>query len=302
MTAPVAGSAKVASTGDITPLGVQPTPDEVVTPEDADDPAKLAQILGRLLKSVADLRRQWSPRNLDYEDVPVAVSAGLSSLQHALAGRVRWWVNGWRTDATPTTDILLGSRLLWIQRALWGALTVGTSATNLTLGNRFQCTTPCSIMGVRFLWASATRTVKATLWRDSDGAVLGTGTVAVTTTGVYTVVFAIPVAISGADLNVDLTVGIHDQAATAVTVTGADAVFSGYLPMALPGLLLKSIRLNVAGDARPTSNLATNLCWIEPLLTPAQPQLIEDATSTEDRLVLRSYVPGQATVRIEEGG
>jgi hypothetical protein len=299
MTAPVAGSAKVSANGTLSALGIQPTPDEVVTPESAQDPAILAQILGRLLKKVADLNRQWSPRNVDYEDVAVGSVGTITRVQHALAGRVRWWVNGWKTSATPTTDNLLCLGTTWMMRGLWGAGTLATVAGNFTTGVRFQATSPCSIMGARFLWSAATKTVKATLWRDSDGAILGTGTVSVSNTGVYTVLFATPVV---PDLNADLTLGIYDQAGTNYTRTAADAIWDGYMPLTLPGMLLKTVKLFLAGDNRPTSTAAAEHYWVEPLLTPAVPQIVEDSSSTNDRLVLVSYAPGTATVRVEESG
>lgn len=302
MSAPVAGSAKVTKEGIVRGLGTQPVPDEVVTADDAKDPAKLAQILGRVLKSVADLRRQWSPRNLDYEDVAAGAGGALVSLQHSLSQRMRWWVTGWKTTATPTTDVGLGSRLLWIQRALWGAVVITGGAANSTVGCRFQAKSPCSVMGARFIWAASTRTVKVTLWRDSDGAILGTGTAATVNPGVYAVTFAAPVTIAGADLNVNLTLGVYDLAGTAYAHTGLDANFASYLPLTLPGLSLVSVKLVSTGDARPTTNSVTELYWVEPILTPSWPALIEDASSTKDRLVLASYVPGTATIRAEEAG
>lgn len=285
-------------------LGPKQGPDVVVRPEDIQDTSKLAKILERLLSNVATLKALWYPRRIDFEDVDVGSDGAVVRLSHGFRDRVRWSVIGWRENASPITDIRLGTRLLWIQRAMWGAPTFNNGVVNATTGCRFQVTTACSIMGARFLWKAVARTVKATLWRDSDGAILGSGTVACVNSGVYTVAFDSPVALAGANLNVDLTVGIYDMSGTVYTASGLDAAFSGYLPLTLPGLVLKSIKLhsNATGDNRPTTSSAVELFWVEPVLTPATPQLIEDSTTTADVLALRSYVPGTATIRVEAAG
>lgn len=305
MAAPIIGSAKINAQGKIIMLGAATLPDQGVTAEDVKDPTNLATVLSSLLASVAELKSRWAPRSLDYEDVVVGAAGAVKSLQHNLAGRVRWWVSQWSSVVVPSTDTNYGTRLLWIQRALWGAITFSAGASNSTTGCRFQATSACTITGVRFLWRTNVRTVKATLWRDSDGAVLGSGTVAVNGSGVWAVTFATPVTIQGADINVDLTVGIYDQAGTAYTASGLDANFSAYLPMAYPGLLLQSLNIVATGDARPTTVSAVELFWVEPILAPSAPvgpQLAQSDTTTSSTLALASYASGTATIHVEETG
>ena len=92
-------SAKVSSDGKVTQLDGKATANEVFTTEDAQEPEKVARLIGRLLVSVATLRRQWRPRRIDFEDVPLATGGVLVRLQHNFNGRVRWWV----VDYQPTS-------------------------------------------------------------------------------------------------------------------------------------------------------------------------------------------------------
>lgn len=67
--------------------------DEIVTPEDAGDTAKLAKLLTRLLKSIATLGQRPALRRTDYEDKDVDASGTVKHrFAHGFGGRVRWWV------------------------------------------------------------------------------------------------------------------------------------------------------------------------------------------------------------------
>ncbi len=106
-------SANIANDGKVTSLDGAATTDEVITAEDAKDSAKLARLLGRLLKDNAEARRRFTPRRLDFVDIAIGGSATSVSLAHGFGGRVRWWVVGWqsasvdppylREDTTATT-------------------------------------------------------------------------------------------------------------------------------------------------------------------------------------------------------
>jgi hypothetical protein len=74
--------------------------DEVVTEADVQDAPKLARMLVRLLATVADMRRAFSPRRIDFEDVAVSTAGAQVALQHNFGGRVRWWIVGWTSSGT----------------------------------------------------------------------------------------------------------------------------------------------------------------------------------------------------------
>lgn len=91
-------SARIDKASNVIQLDRQATPDEVVTSEDVKDSEKLARLLARLLRDVADLKRRWWPKRIDFEDRAV-VSGMPLRLGHGMRARVRWWIVDW----TPTT-------------------------------------------------------------------------------------------------------------------------------------------------------------------------------------------------------
>ena len=101
MTAPALGRAKVTADGTVTPLGVRPAPGGAVTAEDVQEPPKLARILAKAVSDVAGLLARWSPRSIDYEDVPVTVATTTLSFEHGFNGRVRFWDVGSTTNTYP---------------------------------------------------------------------------------------------------------------------------------------------------------------------------------------------------------
>lgn len=105
MSASTKGAARVDNAGKVTQLGPKPAPDETVTVEDVQDPAKLAKLATRILASLAALRLTWVPRRIDFEDVAVSTSGATVTLQHNFNGRVRWWLVGWQSSGT-TAPIL----------------------------------------------------------------------------------------------------------------------------------------------------------------------------------------------------
>lgn len=108
MSAPNVGTAsRIDSAGVVTKLGSKLQTDEVVTEDDAKDPAKLARLLIRLLASVAALCRRFAPRHVVFDDiVTTADPTILIRLQHNFGGRVRWWVVDFQIiGANPTPQL-----------------------------------------------------------------------------------------------------------------------------------------------------------------------------------------------------
>ena len=65
--------------------------DELVPESDVTDASKLAKLLTRLVKGLAELQRSFSPRRTDFEDVDVGTGT-YERFPHGFGGRVRWWV------------------------------------------------------------------------------------------------------------------------------------------------------------------------------------------------------------------
>ena len=82
-------TARVDSAGKVFPLDGRAAPEEVVTEADVQDPAKLARLLGRLLKDTATLRRARVPKCIDFEDQAALTAGNTLTLQHNFNGRVR---------------------------------------------------------------------------------------------------------------------------------------------------------------------------------------------------------------------
>ena len=70
------------------------------TAEDAKDPEKAARVIAGLLDDVAELRRRYAPRWVDFEDRDASATI---TLEHGFGGRVRWWVCG-RSAATSLVE------------------------------------------------------------------------------------------------------------------------------------------------------------------------------------------------------
>lgn len=114
-------SANIDTSGRITQLDGKAAPDEVVTEDDVKEASKLARILFRILKELAEIRRRWWPRKLDFTDMTLDAAGTLFYLPHDFNGRVRFWVVDFRVvgaagapiiqrDATETTPNVLALR------------------------------------------------------------------------------------------------------------------------------------------------------------------------------------------------
>lgn len=115
--------------GTLRQLDKPPQADEVVTEADAQEPAKLTRLLGRLLRDVARLSRAWSPRVINYQDTLVAASTKYR-FAHQFGTRVNWWVIDWKPTSTAANmnvelfrDSTTDENVLVL---LTGAATVGT--------------------------------------------------------------------------------------------------------------------------------------------------------------------------------
>lgn len=102
-------AAKIDSAGKVVQLGPKPTPEETVTAEDVQDPAKLAKLATRILAALANLRRQWAPGRLDFEDLACDGAGAALTLQHNFAGRVRWWVTDWTSGSSACPILIRGT-------------------------------------------------------------------------------------------------------------------------------------------------------------------------------------------------
>lgn len=61
----------------------------------------MSRIVQGLLNDVATLKRAWTPRRIDFEDVAVdGTGSTLYRFPHGFGGRVRWWVVDWSGAAS----------------------------------------------------------------------------------------------------------------------------------------------------------------------------------------------------------
>jgi hypothetical protein len=65
--------------------------DELVPESDVTDASKLAKLLTRIVKGLAELQRAFVPRRTDFEDVDVP-NGDFVRFPHGFGGRVRWWI------------------------------------------------------------------------------------------------------------------------------------------------------------------------------------------------------------------
>lgn len=90
-------TAIVDSFGRVRQLTGPREPAEEVTDAKLADVKYVARLWMRTLRDLADVKRRFYPRRLDFEDVHVdATGTTLYRFEHGFADRVRWWV----VDAT----------------------------------------------------------------------------------------------------------------------------------------------------------------------------------------------------------
>jgi len=293
-------TSKINSLGRAIPLEARRLPDRGVTEEDVQDPKRLARLLTQVVGDSADAKGRHNPRAVYFDDVSLVGDGTEIRLTHGFGTRARWVLLGFYE----TTTGGVSSPELWVRRVLNGPGTLARIAGDYTVGTRFTTSVATRVTGAKFPWVSTggTRTVTATLWRDPVGAspqvVLATGSVSCTASGIYLAAFTTPAAITGESIGAGLTLGIYDGGA-GYTKTATDSVFTALLPIAYPVFTVSDLRLYSAGNARPTSTAATELYWVEPSFA-APPRVVEDAAASDtNTLVLRSWTPGVATIRLE---
>lgn len=89
-------SANILPGGKVQQLERRKEPDEEVTEEQLQAPARLVRVLMTILRDVATLKRSWRPRRIDFVDKALDDSGVvLHRFPHKLRGRVRWWVVDW---------------------------------------------------------------------------------------------------------------------------------------------------------------------------------------------------------------
>lgn len=115
----------VPSIGKAKALDGRAAPDEVVTEENVQDPKKLSELLVRLLRDVASLKRRFSPRRIDFEDVAVGGAGATVSLQHNFGGRVRWWIVDWSDASGTRSNIYRDTTLTTANTLVLVSLVVG---------------------------------------------------------------------------------------------------------------------------------------------------------------------------------
>lgn len=100
------GSARVDTAGVVTRLDGKADADEVVTESDVQDTAKLARLLCRILKTLADLKRRFVPRRIDFHDITTVATPGTVTLQHNFNGRVVWWPIDYQISGSAASPII----------------------------------------------------------------------------------------------------------------------------------------------------------------------------------------------------
>lgn len=88
---------RIDASGKVYQLDRAAEPDEVVSAEDAQDAGKLARLLMRLLKDVADIKRRFFPRRITFAN-RVVTSGDTLRLHHKFGVAVEYWPVKWRPD------------------------------------------------------------------------------------------------------------------------------------------------------------------------------------------------------------
>lgn len=98
-------SSAIVSGTKVRQLDKPSAPDQQVTADDAADSQKLARLLTSILASLADIKRRFWPKRIDYEDQVTTGTGGSPQTlpyEHGFGGRVRFWVVDWSgTTAAP---------------------------------------------------------------------------------------------------------------------------------------------------------------------------------------------------------
>jgi hypothetical protein len=95
-------SAYIPNGGPMRQLDKPAEPDEQFTVEHAQDPRRLAEVVMRILRDLASLRRRWWPEHIDYRDKVVdGTGTTFYRFPHGFGGRVNYWPVRWSGAAAP---------------------------------------------------------------------------------------------------------------------------------------------------------------------------------------------------------
>lgn len=95
-------SAVVDVDGRVRQLDKSAEPAEQFTPDLATDKRRLSEVVMRLLRDIATLKRRWWPEYMDFRDRAVdATGTTFYRLRHGFGGRVNFWVVRWVGVAAP---------------------------------------------------------------------------------------------------------------------------------------------------------------------------------------------------------
>lgn len=148
-----------------------------------------------------------------------------------------------------------------------------TAAGSYTTGAAYVFKRRVVVTGIRFMWAgAAAETIRASLFRFTDGTRLATVDVSTTGAGIYVATFAAPYTILASDVAQILTTGIWQTAGTLYTrYTGGGMGEAGVttpFPIARSALVKENPIRFVLGDGAPSGNSATEWYAVEPVLDP----------------------------------
>lgn len=178
----------------------------------------------------------------------------------------------------PVGDTVVGASTEQLQHSWVDLLTSkhgsfgGTSAGSYTVGATYVFTRRVTITGIRFAWAgSASTTVRASLYRGTDGTKLATVDVGVSAGGIYVATFASPHLIAASDVAQYLACTIWQTAGSIYSLyTGGvgEAGVSAPFSVARSALVKENPGRYASGDAYPSSFTAGEFYAVEPVIDP----------------------------------
>ena len=164
---------------------------------------------------------------------------------------------------------------LYVERTWQGpANALNNPAGSFSMGNRFTMLQNQLAIGIRFPGynSGAARTYRCKIWRDSDGAVVASGDVALaaSSTSIIVCMFRTPVLL---EANKVYTSSTWDIAGGVYIKTASDYLAS-IVPVRFDEVMkLDHMNLFSAGDARPATAAGTETYWAEPVFS--QGELLE---------------------------
>lgn len=179
-----------------------------------------------------------------------------------------------------------------------------------------------TIQGVLVYWTapsgSPSLTLKASLWQG--GARLASGTVTVTTTGVYFIAFSVPYVVPSAGVSTAFFATVWETSGTYYTRTLQSAVSTGLYATAASGVPVYAAKhiywanwnAEATGDAQPATYSSTEAYPVEPVITLASTTVTASftqpafgstvtlaVTSTANMLIgMSAFIPGGGPYKV----